>query len=388
MSLYPFAKRINWSLENNPLSLAIEKMRSDGTPILDLTESNPTRCGFQYPKNWLEELSSSEALTYAPESKGTIKARRAVESYYQQRQYALSPEHLVLTSGTSEGYSFLLKLLTNPGDHVLIPKPSYPLFQFLIELHDVGFDYYPMVYEEGRWQIDREAFLDLVTSKTRAVILVNPNNPTCSYISKDDLTFLNEQCASHQMAIISDEVFLDYQLKKDLPAVSLVENTKVLTFVLSGISKVLGLPQMKLSWIAANGPKKTLQEALERLEIIADTYLSVNTPVQNSLASWLPQASQIQGQILQRVQANLETLRHYPLKVLSVEGGWYAIIDVPSLYSEEDFILDVLRTEQVLVHPGYFFDFDREGYLILSLLPQGEVFREAIERISRKIQNL
>ncbi len=387
MDSFPFARRTNWSLENNPLSLALEKMLSQGVPILDLTESNPTRCGFDYPMAWLEGLSDKNTLNYTPESKGMQKTREAIVGYYAQRSLRMEAKDIVLTSSTSEGYSFLLKLLTNPGDHVLIPKPSYPLFQFLLELHDVNFDYYPLVYDR-RWKIDREAFKDLVTPKTRAVIVVNPNNPTCSYLSVEDMDFLNEQCIKNKAAIISDEVFLDYPLKDKTIVHSLVQNKSALTFTLSGISKILGLPQMKLSWIAVSGLPEMAEEALERLEIIADTYLSVNTPVQNALVKWLPEADKIQKQILERVKINLETLRKSDFNVLSVEGGWYAVIDEPFLSSEEDFILGLLEKEHVLVHPGYFFDFNREGYLILSLLPKLEIFKEAIKRISRKMQIL
>ena len=388
MSLFPFAKRTQWSIENNPLSTAIEQMQAKGAPVLDLTESNPTKCGFAYPHEWLKQLSSPQALNYLPEAKGMLSAREAVCDYYAKRQLVLQPEQIVLTSSTSEGYSFLLKLLTNTDDHVLIPRPSYPLFQFLLELHDVKFDGYPLEYVNGAWRIDREEFKRLVTSRTKAVILVHPNNPTCSYVGSSDMAFLNEQCVKHQMAIISDEVFLDYQLTDQAHIGSLLNNTAALTFVLSGISKILGMPQMKLSWIAANGPSATVKQAMDRLEIIADTYLSVNTPVQNALSVWLRGADEIQAQILERVKRNLERLKAKDFNVLSVEGGWYAVIDAPEVISEDDFVLDLLETEFVLIHPGYFFDFGREGYLVISLLPTPEIFDEAIERISRKIQIL
>jgi alanine-synthesizing transaminase len=386
--MFPFSKRTDWSLENNPLSLALDKMHAAKTPILDLTESNPTQCGFKYPASWLQALSSPETFLYAPQAKGIVSARGAVSAYYGERKTNIDPEHIVLTSSTSEGYSFLLKLLTNAGDHVLVPKPSYPLFQFLLELHDVNFDYYPMTYVNGAWVIDQEVFKNLVTPKTKAVILVNPNNPTCSYIGAADRLFLNTQCVMHSMAIISDEVFLDYQLNANIEAKSLAGNAGALTFVLSGVSKILGMPQMKLSWIAVNGPSEVVAKAIERLEIIADTYLSVNTPVQNALASWLPQASEIQAQILERVKVNLKVLQQSGLNVLAVDGGWYGTIEVPALFSEEEFILNLLKTEHVLVHPGFFFDFEEEGYLILSLLPKPDVFAKALERIARQIQLL
>ncbi|MEI7999382.1 MAG: pyridoxal phosphate-dependent aminotransferase, partial [Candidatus Omnitrophota bacterium] len=330
MSEFPFSNRTDWSLENNPLSSALESLRSEGCEILDLTESNPTGCGFVYPSGWLVALSNQNNLTYAPEDKGMLVARQAIAKYYKSRNLKVDPQDIVLTSGTSEGYSFLLKLLTNPNDHVLIPKPSYPLFQFLLELHDVRFDYYPLLHD-GSWRIDRAAFKALVRDNTKAVILVNPNNPTGSYISAEDIDFLNEECVKARMAIISDEVFYDYQLNDQIVPKSLACNEKVLTFVLSGISKILGLPQMKLSWITVNGPNVVKEGALQRLEIIADTYLSVNTPVQNALSQWLCDARQIQVQIILRVQKNLEFLHQKGLNFLAVDGGWYAVIKSPSI---------------------------------------------------------
>lgn len=382
-----FSKRTSWALHNNPLSIALENLQSQGVPILDLTESNPTKCGFHYPEDWLKDLSKTQSLNYAPEARGMSSARLAISNYYAQRGLNVPCKSLVLTSSTSEGYSFLLKLLTDPGDHILIPKPSYPLFQFLLELHDVEFDFYPLAYE-GQWKIDRTAFSQLVTSKTKAVILVNPNNPTCSYVAREDITFLNEICKKHSIAIISDEVFLDYKLNKDSEGLSLANNREVLTFVLSGISKICGLPQMKLSWVAANGPEDIVHQALERLEIIADTYLSVNTPVQNALSKWLPQAPLIQDQILKRVQENLHVLKQNNLNVLAVEGGWYAVLEVPIIDSEESFVLELLQKDHILIHPGFFFDFEKEGFLIVSLLPQEDIFKKAIERIYQKIRDL
>ena len=387
MSNFLFANRTNWSLQSNSLSLSLEKLQAQGVDILDLTESNPTRCGFDYPAPWLEALSNQAHLIYAPQANGTLQARKAVADYYAQKSLNVDPKRIVLTSSTSEGYSFLLKLLTNPGDHVLIPKPSYPLFEFLLQLHDVEFDYYPLLYD-GAWHIDQGAFKNLVTPKTRVVIVVNPNNPTGSYMSEQDIAFLNEQCLQNHMAIISDEVFFDYKLERQINPFSLIPNTLVVTFVLSGISKILGLPQMKLSWIVTHGPKLAVEAAMDRLEIIADTYLSVNTPVQNALPVWLADSANIQKQILERVRGNEKILRRGPLNVLTAEGGWYALLKVPSINSEEQFVLDLLQEDHVLVHPGYFFDFDVSGYLVLSLLPKPEIFTQALERICRRIKIL
>ncbi|MBI3602432.1 MAG: pyridoxal phosphate-dependent aminotransferase [Candidatus Omnitrophica bacterium] len=387
MSNFLFANRTNWSLQSNPLSCLLEKLQAQGVDILDLTESNPTRCGFHYPSSWLEALCGQNNFTYAPQAKGLIQARRAVADYYAQKSLNVDPKRIVLTSSTSEGYSFLLKLLTNPGDHVLIPKPSYPLFQFLLQLHDVEFDYYPLVYD-GAWRTDQRAFKNLVMPKTRTVIVVNPNNPAGSYVGKEDIAFLNEQCLKNHMAIISDEVFFDYKLNGQINPLSLAYNTAVPTFVLSGISKILGLPQMKLSWITSHGPQPIVDMAMDRLEIIADTYLSVNTPAQNALSVWLAGNAHIQKQILERVRANWEIVRRQHLNVLAAEGGWYALVHVPSVKSEEQLVLDLLQKDHVLVHPGYFFDFDNPGYLVLSLLPVSEIFTQALERICRRIKLL
>lgn len=397
---FSLANRTSWSLQHNPLTELLDKLQTQGISILDLTESNPTRCGFEYPSRWLNALSLKENLIYAPAAEGMPTARGAIADYYRAKNLKVDTNRLVLTSSTSEGYSFLLKLLTNPGDHILIPKPSYPLFQFLLELHDVKFDYYPLVYDGKSWSIEKKAFKDLITSRTRAVIVVNPNNPTGSYMSRQDMGFLNQQCLKNHMAIIADEVFFDYKFnvsgrdkatcgKPSRTMPCLYNNNDVLTFTLSGISKILGLPQMKLAWIVANGPAVVVKAAMQRLEIIADTYLSVNTPVQNALSTWLAQSAQIQKQILQRVRENLETIRRGTAwKLLHPEGGWYAVMQVPSIQSEEQFVLNLLEKEHVLVHPGYFFDFEKEGFLVISLLPKTEIFAEAIERIYRRIQVL
>lgn len=384
MSDFSFSNRTNWSAQNNPLSVAVEALQSQGQEILDLTESNPTRCGFNYPLDLLNLLSDRSNLTYAPIAKGTLEARQAIVDYYAQRKLSISAEDLVLTSSTSEGYSFLLKLLTNAGDHVLIPQPCYPLFQFLLELHDVEFDYYPLVYQ-GQWRIDQEAFKALITPRTRCVILVNPNNPTGSFLAQQDRDFLNQICQKNNLSIISDEVFLDYSLEPAAVSSSLINNHEAPSFVLSGVSKILGLPQMKLSWIAVRGPESFTQAALEKLEIIADTYLSVNTPVQNALACWLAQSQDIQDQIIGRVRENLKILTQQQLDTFSVEGGWYAIIKLPAGRSEEDTVLELLKQERLLVHPGYFFDFPDEGYLVVSLLPQSNLFQKGINKLLKVI---
>ena len=334
----------------------------------------------------LSALNSLDNLEYHPDACGASPARQAVAQYYSRQKVSLSPSDIVLTASTSEAYSFLLRLLVNPAQKVLVPRPSYPLFQFLLEINDVEFDYYPLVYD-GQWHIDCQALERAVDAHTRAIILVNPNNPTGSYISQEELSFLNQLCARHAMSIISDEVFFEYAWgQEDL--VSCVGNQEVLTFVLGGLSKSLCLPQMKCSWILASGPQSLLQEARERLEIIADTYLSVNTPVQNALSVWLDHAGDIQRQVILRVKQNRQWLSdhlHDHTQLLPFQGGWYAILRIPAIQSEEEWVLEFLQEDHVLVYPGYFFDMTEPAYIVLSLLPPPLVFQEAAGRIIKRL---
>lgn len=356
-----FSKRTQWDQALNDLHQTLEVLRSSGADVIDATESNPTRCGFVYPTPWLSALASPENLTYDPQAAGLASTRAAVGKFCD-----FDPTKILLTASTSESYSFLFRLLLDPDDHVLIPAPSYPLFQFLLELNDATYDYYPLKYD-GTWTIDFDVLENLVGPRTKAIVLVNPNNPTGSYLKEEELFLLNMFCKKHHLAIISDEVFMDYRLQEG-NFVSLKNNVDVLTFVLSGLSKTLALPQMKLGWILTSGPEAHVKEALMRLEIIADTYLSVNTPVQHAAEMWLGQAALIQDQIKDRVRVNLATIKASGLNVLDVEGGWYAIIAMPNV-QEETLVLDLLKQHQILVHPGFFFDFPESGYVVVSLLP-------------------
>jgi aspartate/methionine/tyrosine aminotransferase len=389
MDNFPFARRTNWRRETNALNKALEDLGSRHISVMDLTASNPTSCGFLYPEGMLSALNSLDNLHYNPDACGLKSARQAVAKYYARPKLPLSPSDIILTASTSEAYSFLMRLLLNPGEKVLIPKPSYPLFQFLLEINDVHFDYYPLVYD-GQWRLDCRALERCVDAKTKAIILVNPNNPTGSYIAQAELNFLNELCRKHQIAIISDEVFFDYALTRG-DFVSCAGNQTVLTFVLGGLSKTLGFPQMKCAWILASGPQVVLQESLSRLEIIADTYLSVNTPVQNALSSWLDYAPGIQGQIISRVKENRQWLSAHltdHTELLSLQGGWYATLRIPAVKSEEEWVLEFLREDHVSVYPGYFFDFDREAHIILSLLPPAPIFQEAAGRIMQRLAKI
>ncbi len=373
-----FSRRLVWTSETNPLTKLLEKKRADSTPVLDLTESNPTRAGIVYPDaSILAALSDPRSLQYEPTAAGLQEAREAVASYYAGR---IRPEQILLTASTSEAYTYLFKLLADPGDEVLVPRPSYPLFEFLAALESVTVAPYRLEYDHG-WFIDLADLRSRITPRSRAVVLVNPNNPTGSFLKRRELEQLHQICAEHDLALISDEVFADYALREDAERVSsLAHNSEVLAFSLSGLSKVAALPQMKLGWIAAGGPG--YQQAFERLELIADTYLSVSTPVQCAAADLLAVRQSVQPQISARTRANLAALGG---SALDVEGGWYAIIRVPRIRGEEEWVLHLLSEHNVLVQPGYFFDFESEAFLVVSLLTPEATFREGISRIISRI---
>jgi aspartate/methionine/tyrosine aminotransferase len=374
--------------------LISEKKRA-GAKILDLTESNPTRAGFDFPATEiLSALGQAPAMLYEPQPKGLLVTREAVAAYYAERGYTVNPKRIHLTASTSEAYSYLFKLLANHGDNVLVPQPSYPLFDFLAALEGIELRPYELHYiHPGGWQIDFDSLERAQTRTTRAIILVNPNNPTGSFINRGELRRLNELCARRKLALIVDEVFSDYAFDdKEERAASLVENAEVLTFVMSGFSKILALPQMKLGWIVTNGPASLRDEAIERLDLIADTFLSVGAPVQYAAPHWFKLRTGLQQQILNRVKSNHDWLSKRveltPCRLLAVEGGWYAVLEVPRHFSEEDWVLHLLAEENVLVHPGYFFDFPHEAFLVLGLLPAPEKFQFACERVLKRISQI
>ncbi len=383
-----FSSRINWNLESNRLSQLFARKRLEGARILDLTESNPTRAAFDYPSEAiLAALASSAALVYEPAPRGLRQTREAVSTYYLERGFAVDPERIHLTASTSEGYSFLFKLLANQGDSVLISQPSYPLFEFLAALEGVELRPYLLDYVHPTgWRLDFDSIEGAITETTRAMILVNPNNPTGSFLKRDEISRLNELCLRHNLALIVDEVFGDYAFAGDPRlATSLVENDAALTFVMSGLSKVMALPQMKLGWIVTTGPADLRDQAIERLDFVADTFLSVGAPASHAAPRWLQLRSQMQEQILERTRRNLKWLSERtddsPCRLLAAEGGWYATIEIPRYHSEEEWMLRLLEEDNVLVHPGYFFDFPREAFLVLSLLPQPGTFSEGVNRI-------
>jgi aspartate/methionine/tyrosine aminotransferase len=380
-----FAERTNWNLAGNRLSEALARHRASGKPLLDLTASNPTECGFEYDTEViLAALRNPAAVRYEPNPKGLESARLAVTEYYSARSAAVSAEHIVLTTSTSEAYSFVFRLLCNPGDELLIPAPSYPLFGFLADIQDVKLVRYPLIYDYG-WQIDFHSLQQAITARTRGVIVVNPNNPTGHFVKASELAKLNEVCVARDMALIADEVFLDFALGNEKRA-SFGGNAGALTFTMSGLSKIAGLPQMKMAWVIASGPAQVKTQALERLDVIADTYLSPNAPVQLATPAFLEQRSGFQKQVMARVRNNLSELDRQlagqkACSRLDVEGGWYAVLRVPATRSDEELALRLLETRDVYVHPGHFFDFPNDGYLVLSLITREDQFAEGVRRI-------
>ncbi len=371
-----FSSRLQWSLDPNPVSKLLTAKLAAGEKILDLTESNPSDAEFDFPEQQiLEALGDPRSLRYTPVPAGLPSAREAVSAYYAGQ---VDPDRILLTTSTSEAYAYLFKLLTDPGENILIPRPSYPLFEFLAGMELV--DTVP-------YSLDFEDLEDRVNSGTRAIVVVNPNNPTGTFIKQQQLTRLVSFCRDHELAIISDEVFADYGFGEDparVPSLSSVQ--EVLTFCLSGLSKVAGLPQLKLGWIAVSGPPEMRRAAIERLELVADTYLSVSTPVQWAAPKLLKLSRGIRVQIAGRTAANLGELRsalgdRSPFRLMEPEGGWCAVLEVPRIRTEEEWLLELLEKDNVLVQPGFFYDFEREAFLVLSLLTPPSVFLPGIERL-------
>ena len=381
-----FSNRLPPHAEINPLSRALEGLRARGVAITDLTESNPTRIGLVYPPDLLHGLGSETAYRYEPDPRGLRVAREAVADDYQRRGALVDPAHLVLSASSSEAYTWLFKLLCNPGEGVLVPEPSYPLFEHLTRLEAVRSVPYCLRYH-GRWEIDFDSIV-AAPPDTRALLLVSPNNPTGSYVSREEASRLAEICRSRGWAIVADEVFSDYALDAVAPATECAMNQGVLSFTLGGASKSLGLPQVKLGWMAVDGPPREREWALAALEIVADTFLSVGTPVQVAAPSLLTRGDGIRRQIRSRTVANLAraraiAARYRACTVLPVEGGWSLVVRVPATSPEDVLVEALLERERILVHPGYFFDFPHEAFIIVSLLPPEDVFADGFERALR-----
>jgi len=373
-----FSRRTNWNTEESDLAQAHRQRKESGLPTADLTASNPTRCDFHFPGALLDALKDERALDYDPQPRGLLAARQAVCGYYAGHGVAVDPTQIVLTTSTSEAYSFLFRLLLDAGDEILVPQPGYPLFDFLATLDDIRIRTASLVYDYG-WQLDFESLRQSVTERTRAIVLVHPNNPTGHFTKPWEAEQLRELCLEHNLSLIVDEVFLDYSHGE--AAWSFAHGLEgVPVFVVSGMSKIAGLPQMKAAWILATGPEK--HEALERLEVVADTFLSMNAPTQWALSTWLELSGGLQQQILDRVKGNLAmldaALEQMPLvERLKVEGGWYAVLRIPALEADEQTVTELLA-EGCWVHPGYFFAMPAKGWLVVSLLGEPEDFARGV----------
>jgi alanine-synthesizing transaminase len=380
-----FSRRTDWKLTPNRFTQAQLELRGAGREVLDLTISNPTRAELYYDvETVLRALTNPKVMDYDPQPKGLRSGREAVAGYYRDRHDEVDPESVVLTTSTSEGYSYLFRLLCNVEDEILVPKPSYPLFEFLADLQDVKLVPYPLLYDHG-WQIDFPSLYKAVNHRTRAVVVVHPNNPTGSFVRDEERSALNDFCRENKLSVIADEVFLDYAHDGAARSTFAI-NREVLTFTLSGVSKISALPQMKLAWIVTSGPEEAVSPAMARMEVIADTYLSMNAPIQLAAPVLLGQRHAIQPLLLDRVRANLSELdralaKQKTCRRLDVEGGWYAVLRVPVTQSDEDLVIEILRRLSVLVHPGHFYDFSGDGHLIVSLITPPRDFQKGIAQV-------
>ncbi len=386
-----FSSRTDWNTTPNRLSgLATEK-HLRGESIIDLTESNPTKCEFSYPrKEILSAFTEPSVLAYQPEPRGLLSARKAIAEYYAVHRIVITPEQIILTSSTSEAYSFLFKLLCNVGDEVVVPQPSYPLFEYLSQLNDITLRYYRLAYD-GEWHIDFASLQAQFSDRTRAIVLVHPNNPTGSYLKQNEFDQICSLASEYRSSLIADEVFGSYDISPEAHFTNIVTyQSFVPLFSLNGISKLLGLPQLKLSWIVVNGNLKQREEVLNRLDIIADTFLSVNTPVQVALPKLLRSSSDVRNQIHLRIQTNYQLLQRIftdsSTSVLRVEGGWSAILQLPQKYSDDNWAEEILTHQNILVQPGHFFDMEQKSCIVISLLPISRLFEDSIQQLRRFIE--
>ncbi len=384
--MYKYSQRLPWTTPTNPFSKLLAAKLVDGSPLLDLTVSNPSQIDLQYPHQEIASAYGSISdFTYRPEPFGEIEARRAIVRYYEDRGVRIHSEQVALTASTSEAYSLLFKLLCDPGDEILVPTPSYPLFDYLAALETVRVVPYRLFYE-GHWSIDFAQLTAKLTSRTRVIVVVNPNNPTGSYLKREEAISLLNLASRHHLPIISDEVFMDYSFGDQSSRVAtFAEYDSVLSFSLNGLSKTAGMPQLKLGWIVTNGPARERVTALDRLEILLDTYLSVSNPVQQSLPRLMELGDSIRNQLKTRTAENLEIgrtiLKDIAANFLHTEGGWSALIHLPGRLSEEEWITRLLLDHSVVVQPGYFFDISPEAHIVVSLIANPGDFRAGLERL-------
>lgn len=385
-----FSKRTRWKVNENSLTKLINEFRLANIEYIDLCLSNPTKCGFTLPGMLINVLSKNENSLYEPISKGLLTAREAICSYYSKQGFDIEIDNLFITASTSEAYSFIFKLICNPKDEVVIFVPGYPLLSYLSDLHDIKIREVRQVFVDGKWKIDRDQFDKNTTTRTKLIIVVNPNNPTGHYISDSDWEYILNKAIKNDIALVTDEVFNDYPVSWQGAPVSKIMEDRALVFNINGISKVLCLPQMKLGWIYISGPKELKNKACEKLDVIADTYLSPNTPVQNALGKWFDNIELIQAPVHQRILANykyLQSIKSKKIDVLDVDAGWYGVLRLHNVeWDDEDFAFLLLAQRQVYIQPGYFFDFDESNYLVVSLLTEEEIFKKGIEKLCEGLE--
>jgi alanine-synthesizing transaminase len=382
-----FSTRTDWDLRPSPLFTLLQQKRASGEKLLDLTESNPTKCGFMHSSSSLIDPESlKRSGLYEPDPKGLFSARQAISDWYKRQNIPANPDRIILASSTSEAYSFLFRLLCNVGDVVAVPKPSYPLFEYLARLNDVLCHEYRLAYD-GDWHIVHHSVVDALSSNAEALVLVHPNNPTGSFVKKEERDRIVSEARARKIPIIVDEVFSAFSFAKDeRHADSFAGTGTTLTFTLSGLSKLLGLPQMKLAWIVVSGPDEECAKAVQRLEVIADTYLSVGTAVQQALPQLLNDPAAMTQKILTRIRSNYEFLRTAcmagsPATLLHCEGAWNAILRLPAKKSDEEWDSELLQNSGVLTHPGHLFNIEIRSCIVVSLLPEQKVFSEGIRKI-------
>ncbi len=384
-----FSDRSNWDQHPNALSVLLQNKTSRGDVILDLTESNPTRIGLDYDVGEiLAALSQPQFMTYEPDPRGLIQARKAIAAYYADHGEGVDSDAVFLTASTSEAYSILFKLMGNPGDEILIPRPGYPLLSYLACFEGLNAISYPLRYDDRNgWSIDMDVLPAMINTKTKAIVLVNPNNPTGSYVRRRELTELGQVCRDCGIALIADEVFSDFMAAHNPDRIrTAVNHSNALTFVLNGFSKTVALPQVKLGWIVVTGDTDLSVKAMSRLEMMLDFYLSPSVPVQHAAKRLLQQRQMIQRQIFSRIASNANVLEEQISKISNIrslvrEGGWYAVIEISDAVFDEDRAVQLLDQDNTLVHPGYFYDFHRDGFLVVSLLPPVDTFSAGIARL-------
>lgn len=389
-----FSDRLPRSFEKNPLTLLVEGRKAAGLPVCDLTQSNPTAAGIPYPWARVQAaLAKHDAAPYTPDPRGLLSARQALSAHYGRLGASVDAEHIHLTAGTSEAYAHLFKILCDPGDRVLLPAPSYPLFESLCALEGVKTERFWLVCEADGWRIDRASFVRAAQKgRVRAVLFVHPNNPTGSLLRREDWEFVKAECARRAIAVIADEVFLDYAEAPHPDAIGTVAGQAdgPLLFVLNGLSKTAGLPQLKLAWIITSGPQPLADGARERLDIVNDTFLSCATPVQHALPELLSIGADIRAAIAARVRENGALLQSLPwpheVFLLPREAGWYAILKLPAHTDEEAFVLSLLEKDGVLAHPGFFYDFAQEAaHLVIGLLTPPADFAYGAAALARTL---